>query len=276
MQVRAAAERSLPVVLQPNPLVSTALATLPPLSPAPAAPAGTTTTAESLFMGVPVITLAGRCHAHNVSASLLSAIGLAEQWVAADAEQYVQLAIRHASNVSALVQLRSQMRQQMLGSRLCDAAPFTASLEGLYEQMWQRWVEQGGRKATHLQLAGASAGQGQVQQPQQQQPRQQQQLAVVGQPAAAAAATAPSAPDAVKAAAADGCGSRKGSRAPKHGASSTDAAAAPAHEAPQEAAGAAASPGGCAGSGGACQKGRKLAASCDAAATVHSGAVTMY
>lgn len=38
--------------------------------------AGTTTTCESLFMGVPVITLRGRCHAHNVGASLLTAVGL--------------------------------------------------------------------------------------------------------------------------------------------------------------------------------------------------------
>ncbi|WIA22301.1 hypothetical protein OEZ85_004618 [Tetradesmus obliquus] len=41
--------------------------------------AGTTTTMESLFMGVPVITLSGGCHAHNVSCSLLAAVGMAQQ-----------------------------------------------------------------------------------------------------------------------------------------------------------------------------------------------------
>lgn len=33
--------------------------------------AGTTTTAECLLMGVPAVTLRGRCHAHNVGVSLL-------------------------------------------------------------------------------------------------------------------------------------------------------------------------------------------------------------
>jgi predicted O-linked N-acetylglucosamine transferase (SPINDLY family) len=39
---------------------------------------GTTTTCESLFMGVPCITLRGNTHAHNVGVSLLSAVGLQE------------------------------------------------------------------------------------------------------------------------------------------------------------------------------------------------------
>lgn len=40
--------------------------------------AGTTTTVESVFMGVPCITMRGGCHAHNVGVSLMSAIGLTE------------------------------------------------------------------------------------------------------------------------------------------------------------------------------------------------------
>jgi hypothetical protein len=108
--------------------------------------AGTTTTMESLFMGVPVITLAGGCHAHNVSCSLLSAVGLAQQWVAQDADQYVALAVQHAADVAALQQLRQGLRQQMLASRMCDWQPFVAGLEDTFEVMWQRWVQEGGRK----------------------------------------------------------------------------------------------------------------------------------
>jgi hypothetical protein len=63
------------------------------------APAGTTTTAESMYMGVPCITLLGACHAHNVGASLLGAVGLADDWVAGSQEQYIDLAVRWASNV---------------------------------------------------------------------------------------------------------------------------------------------------------------------------------
>jgi hypothetical protein len=108
--------------------------------------AGTTTTMESLFMGVPVITLAGGCHAHNVSCSLLSAVGLAEQWVARDVDQYVALAVKHAADVAALQQLRQGLRQQMLSSRMCDWQPFVAGLEDTYEAMWRQWVQEGGRK----------------------------------------------------------------------------------------------------------------------------------
>jgi hypothetical protein len=108
--------------------------------------AGTTTTTESLFMGVPVITLSGRCHAHNVSASLLAAVGLADEWVAGDQEEYVQLAVQHANNIPALQQLRQQLRQQMLLSRMCDAVPFVAALEDTYEDLWMRWQQQGGRQ----------------------------------------------------------------------------------------------------------------------------------
>ncbi|KAK9823008.1 hypothetical protein WJX81_006345 [Elliptochloris bilobata] len=58
--------------------------------------AGTTTTCESLFMGVPVVTLAGACHAHNVGVSLLEAVGLQRGWVAASHDEYVALAVAAA------------------------------------------------------------------------------------------------------------------------------------------------------------------------------------
>lgn len=37
--------------------------------------AGTTTTCESLYMGVPCVAMAGAVHAHNVGVSLLSKVG---------------------------------------------------------------------------------------------------------------------------------------------------------------------------------------------------------
>ena len=51
--------------------------------------------------GVPCVTLAGGCHAHNVGVSLLSAVGLTEQWVAASEDEYVALALRAASDLEA-------------------------------------------------------------------------------------------------------------------------------------------------------------------------------
>jgi predicted O-linked N-acetylglucosamine transferase (SPINDLY family) len=52
---------------------------------------GTTTTCEALWMGVPVVTLAGRTHAGRVGMSLLGAAGLGDL-VARDAGEYVRIA----------------------------------------------------------------------------------------------------------------------------------------------------------------------------------------
>ncbi len=48
---------------------------------------------------MPCITLAGGCHAHNVGVSLLTTVGLGEQWVARSIDEYVQLALRAAADM---------------------------------------------------------------------------------------------------------------------------------------------------------------------------------
>lgn len=104
--------------------------------------AGTTTTAEALYMGVPVLTLAGACHAHNVGVSLLSAVGLAGQgWVARSADEYVARAVALAADVPALAALRAGLRERMLASPLCDGPGFVARLEGVYHDLFRRWAE---------------------------------------------------------------------------------------------------------------------------------------
>lgn len=104
--------------------------------------AGTTTTCESLYMGVPCVTLAGACHAHNVGVSLLSTIGINSKWVANDQNEYVDKAVQAASNVLALSKLRQNLRQQMSESPLCDAETFVSGLETCYSQLWKRYTMQ--------------------------------------------------------------------------------------------------------------------------------------
>jgi len=65
---------------------------------------GTTTTCEALWMGVPVITIAGAAHVSRVSGSLLTAIGL-NQFVAANRDEYVQIAVQMAQEPSVVAQL---------------------------------------------------------------------------------------------------------------------------------------------------------------------------
>ncbi|CAN0847167.1 Probable UDP-N-acetylglucosamine--peptide N-acetylglucosaminyltransferase SPINDLY [Linum grandiflorum] len=100
--------------------------------------AGTTTTCESLFMGVPCVTMAGAVHAHNVGVSLLSKVGLGHL-VAKSEEEYIQLAVNLASDVDSLARLRMSLRDLMAKSPICDGANFILGLESSYREMWRRY-----------------------------------------------------------------------------------------------------------------------------------------
>ncbi|GLJ55467.1 hypothetical protein SUGI_1191050 [Cryptomeria japonica] len=102
--------------------------------------AGTTTTCESLYMGVPCVTMAGSVHAHNVGVSLLHQVGL-ERLIAQNEDEYINKALELASDISSLSSLRISLRDQMLRSQLCDGANFVQGLESKYRYLWQRYCE---------------------------------------------------------------------------------------------------------------------------------------
>lgn len=102
--------------------------------------AGTTTTCESLYMGVPCVTMAGNVHAHNVGVSLLNKVGL-PNLVAQTEDEYVETAIQLASDVTALSKLRMTLRDLMAKSPVCDGANFTLGLEEIYRNMWRRYCK---------------------------------------------------------------------------------------------------------------------------------------
>jgi len=97
---------------------------------------GTTTSVEALWMGVPLVTLAGDRHAGRVGASLLTAIGHPE-WIARSEADYVRLAAELAADQRRRQDLRTGLREQMLGSPLMDhrgqAARFGDALEACFE-----------------------------------------------------------------------------------------------------------------------------------------------
>ena len=99
---------------------------------------GHTTACESLWMGVPVVSMRARCHAGRMVASVLTTIGLTEL-IAGTPEQYVEIAVRLAQDVNRLATLRTQLRDQVKNSPLCDGRGFTRGLEAAYRAMWQRW-----------------------------------------------------------------------------------------------------------------------------------------
>jgi predicted O-linked N-acetylglucosamine transferase (SPINDLY family) len=100
---------------------------------------GTTTTCEALWMGVPVLTAAGNNHRSRVGLSLLSAIGLADQFVARDTDDYIARAIAWGRNPKLLADIRQKLRPMMAASPLCDEVGFTRTLEKTYRDLWRTW-----------------------------------------------------------------------------------------------------------------------------------------
>jgi predicted O-linked N-acetylglucosamine transferase (SPINDLY family) len=95
---------------------------------------GATTTCEALWMGVPVVTLAGRTHVSRVGASFLAQLGMGSH-VASDATEYRETCKRLAADIPHLATLRSELRERMRHSPLCDAPRFVRRLEDAYVTM---------------------------------------------------------------------------------------------------------------------------------------------
>lgn len=102
---------------------------------------GATTTCEALWMGVPVVTLAGDRSESRMGASILTAAGC-EDWVAESADEYVAIAARLAAVPTTLRLARAEMREKLRNSALLDAKRFTRDLEAAYRWMWQEWCVQ--------------------------------------------------------------------------------------------------------------------------------------
>ena len=101
---------------------------------------GGVTTCESLWMGVPVLSLKGARPAGRNSAALLSRVGLGE-WAVDTAADYLSMAVGLAGELDRLSALRASLRGRVQAT-LCDAAGFTRELEDAYRAMWRRWCAQ--------------------------------------------------------------------------------------------------------------------------------------
>ena len=99
---------------------------------------GTTTTCDALWMGVPVVTLAGKTHVSRVGVSQMNTLGLPEL-IAGNPEEYISIAVRLAGDLDALSGLRRGLRLRMKASPLTDAPRLTRNLEHAYRDIWQRW-----------------------------------------------------------------------------------------------------------------------------------------
>jgi predicted O-linked N-acetylglucosamine transferase (SPINDLY family) len=99
---------------------------------------GAATSFDALWMGVPVVTLAGHRPSGRQTLSFLKVIGL-EELVAGSVDEYVEIAVKLASDKSKLSTLRAELRTRLAESPLCDGKRFTSELERLYRQVWSEW-----------------------------------------------------------------------------------------------------------------------------------------
>src|SRR5262249_23608062 len=121
---------------------------------------GTTTTCEALWMGVPVVTLAGPTHVSRVGASLLRRLAL-DELVAHSPEHCCARAAARAADAARVRGLRQGLRARMQASPLMDAAGFARAIEGAYRSAWQAWLGASeARIAGRAKLAASAAAGG--------------------------------------------------------------------------------------------------------------------
>ena len=99
---------------------------------------GTTTTCEALWMGLPVVTLAGHAHRSRVGVSLLSSVGLPDL-VARSPDDFVRIAAALANDRPRLASLRAGFRDRLRASPLLDCPALARAVEGAYRSLWRAW-----------------------------------------------------------------------------------------------------------------------------------------
>jgi predicted O-linked N-acetylglucosamine transferase (SPINDLY family) len=99
---------------------------------------GCTTSFDTLWMGVPIITLTGAAPASRTTAAILAMMGCNE-WIARDAKEYIGIAEKFSLDCGRLAALRQGLRQALLKSPIMDEPRFALDMEGAYRKVWSQW-----------------------------------------------------------------------------------------------------------------------------------------
>ncbi|WP_454668709.1 O-linked N-acetylglucosamine transferase family protein [Achromobacter kerstersii] len=98
------------------------------------------TLVETLYMGVPYVTLADRPSVGRIGSSVLHGIGHPE-WIAQSEEEYIQKVVTLASDLPALARVRASLRSDMQASPLMDEPAFARKFEAALTGMFTNWCE---------------------------------------------------------------------------------------------------------------------------------------
>lgn len=100
--------------------------------------AGGTTSCHARWMGVPVITLAGRTTISRTGVSAMAGIGL-DEFVANSENEYVEHAVACATEPARLAEIRRSLRTRLESSLANNPAELCRHLEAAYRDMWSIW-----------------------------------------------------------------------------------------------------------------------------------------
>ena len=101
---------------------------------------GATVTAHALWMGVPVITLAGPSPIHRSATSMMHSVGL-PGFVAQSKDDYIAIARHWADRIEELAQVRRMLRDNMQKSPLMDGAVVVKDMEAQFRKTWIDWCK---------------------------------------------------------------------------------------------------------------------------------------
>ncbi len=102
---------------------------------------GATTTCESLWLGVPVLTLVGNRFLSRAGLSVLSAAQLPD-FAATTPDEFIKTAALLANNLPLLANIRAGLRSHLASTPLLDQQRFARNMEGIYRNVWNRWCNQ--------------------------------------------------------------------------------------------------------------------------------------
>jgi predicted O-linked N-acetylglucosamine transferase (SPINDLY family) len=100
---------------------------------------GHLTSLDSLWMGVPVVTLVGRTVLGRAGWSQLNNLGLTEL-AGRSPQEFVEIAVQLASDIPRLSELRRTLRERMKKSRLVDGKGFAQDMEAVLAEIWRGWL----------------------------------------------------------------------------------------------------------------------------------------
>jgi predicted O-linked N-acetylglucosamine transferase (SPINDLY family) len=111
---------------------------------------GGTTSLQAMWMGVPVVALAGHNFVSRMGASFMSAAGLTD-WVAATDDEYVQIAVTKARDRQALLKLKQGLRERLQACPAWSIDQYTRDFEGALRQMWTAHGQRQGQEQQPVQ-----------------------------------------------------------------------------------------------------------------------------